>query len=41
MSEEDSGNTIEGIFSDVTQCYIGEHLNKFSEYFIIIQYAHK
>ena len=33
--------TIEGIFSDVTQFYIGEHLNTFAKYFIIIHYAYK
>ena len=33
--------TIEGIFSDVTSFYIDEHLNTFSKYFIIFQYAYK
>ena len=44
ISEENSNtvdNTIEGIFSDVTQSNIGEHLNTFSQYFIIIHYAYK
>ena len=45
ISEEDGGNTanntVERIFTDVTQFYIGEHLNIFSKYFIIIQYAYK
>ena len=34
-------NTVEGIFSGVRQFYIYEHLNKFSKYFIFIQYAYK
>ena len=34
-------NIIESIFSDVTQFYIYEHLNTFSKYLIIIQYAYK
>ena len=42
ISVEDTvDNTVEGIFSDVTQFYIYEHLNTFSKYFIIIQYAYK
>ena len=36
ISEEDRDHTIEGIFSDVTPFYIGEHLSTFSKYFIII-----
>ena len=44
---KDSGNTVDntiaGFFSDVTQFYIGEHLNTFSKYIIIIifRYAYK
>ena len=38
--EDSIDNTIEGIFSDVTQFYIDEHLNTFLNYFIIIQYAY-
>ena len=34
-------NTIEGIFSDIAPFYIDKHLNTFSNYFIIIQYAYK
>ena len=42
ISVEDTvDNTVEGIFSDVTQFYIYEHQNTFSKYFIIIQNAYK
>ena len=44
ISEEDSGNTVdnirESVFSDVTQFYIGQHLNTFSKccgyYYVLI-----
>ena len=43
--EEDRENTInsikEGIYSDVTRFYIGEHPKTSSKYCIIIEYAYK
>ena len=44
ISEEDSENTFgftEGIFIVVTPFYISDHLNAFSKYFIVIQYAYE